>query len=129
MKKFISILLCLMMVLSLVACGPANTDTDTSAPETEITEEVTDLNADARAMLEDAASAHLCDENFVNTVLTQVPDIFLLEDIRYACYTFFLELTCGTEFIVITNDVGTIQTIAYWLGESNEMGHILYEVE
>ena len=129
MKKFISILLCLMMVLSLVACGPTGENTDTNVPETGITEEVTDLSADARAMLEDAASTHLCDENFVTTVLAQVPDIFLLKDIRYACYTFFLELTDGTEFIVITNETGTIQTIAYWLSESNEMDYVLYEAE
>ena len=128
MKKIFAILLCFIMIFSFVACGKENVEVETD-PNTESVEEVFDINEDARAMLEEAALMHTCDEDFVDTILTQVPDIFLLEKMKYACNTFFLELTCGTEFIVIVNDEGTIETIAYWFSNSNQMGHLIYEAE
>lgn len=84
------------------------------APEVQAPTVVPDLNADARAILDKIVEYHLADDEFVDTILTQVPDAFMLVDYRAACWTYFLVMSDGIEYIVITDYDGHITSISYW---------------
>lgn len=102
--KRMSVILLVMMLL-LTACAP-----EVQAP----TVEPEDLNKDAREILEYIVEYHLADDEFVDTILTQVPDAFMLVDYRAACWTYFLVMSDGIEYIVITDYDGHITSISYW---------------
>ncbi len=106
MKRVIVILLVLAAVAaSLAGCNSLGSE-PSPAPE--------DLNADAREILEYIVEYHLADDEFVETILTQVPDAFMLVDYRAACWTYFLVMSDGIEYIVITDYDGHITSISYW---------------
>jgi hypothetical protein len=113
MKRIIITLIMCILALGLVACHDSH-------PEVE------DLNAGARMMLEECAETHVADDEFVDTILTQVPDIYMLEDIGYACWTYFLELNDGTVFIVLTDYDGHIVSISYWNADVGNAGDTIY---
>jgi hypothetical protein len=123
MKKFFAFLLSLLMVLSLVACtsGPAEPDTSIST-ETDIP----DLNANAILILEDMISSRIGNEDFIDTILAHVPDVFMLQEYRCACWTYFLVMSDGTEYIVITDYDGKITSIAEWFPEPGTCGVEFY---
>ena len=109
MKRVIVILLVLAAVASvLVGCNSSVSD---NSPTTEV---APDLNADARVILNTIVEHHLADDEFVETILTQVPDAFMLVDYRAACWTYFLVMSDGIEYIVITDYDGHITSISYW---------------
>lgn len=105
MKRVIVILLVLAAVASFAGCNSSVSDT---SPTSE------DLNADARVILNTIVEYHLADDEFVETILTQVPDAFMLVDYRAACWTYFLVMSDGIEYIVITDYDGHITSISYW---------------
>ena len=106
MKRVIVILLVLAAVAaSLAGCNSLGSE-PSPTPE--------DLNADAREILEYIVEYHLADDEFVETILTQVPDAFMLVDYRAACWTYFLVMSDGIEYIVITDYDGHITSISYW---------------
>ena len=106
MKRVIVILLVLAAVAaSLAGCNSLGSE-PSPAPE--------DLNADAREILEYIVEYHLADDEFVETILTQVPNAFMLVDYRAACWTYFLVMSDGIEYIVITDYDGHITSISYW---------------
>jgi hypothetical protein len=112
MKRIIVILLVLAAVASvLVGCNSSVSDT---SPVTEGETTAPDLNADARVILNTIVEYHLADDEFVDTILTQVPDAFMLVDYRAACWTYFLVMSDGIEYIVITDYDGHIISISYW---------------
>ena len=133
MKKFLAFLLSLIMVFSLVACTPETpevTEPDTSI-STEIESETTDvdvpdINAGAIAILEEMLNQRLGDSDFIDVVLTYVPDVFMLKEYRCACWTYFLVMSDGMEYIVITDYDGKITSIAEWFPESGECGIEFY---
>lgn len=106
-------IICILLVLAAVAASLAgcNSSVSDNSPATEV---APDLNADARVILNTIVEYHLADDEFVDTILTQVPDAFMLVDYRAACWTYFLVMSDGLEYIVITDYDGHITSISYW---------------
>ena len=127
MKRCLSFLLSLLMIFSLVACGAPETSEDT-VPDTTIesVEDVPDLNANAILILEDMIGGRIGNEDFIDTILAHVPDVFMLQEYRCACWTYFLVMSDGMEYIVITDYDGKITSIAEWFPESGECGIEFY---
>lgn len=126
MKKFLAFLLSLLMVFSLVACAP---DTpEITEPDTNISTEtdIPDLNADAILILEDMIGPRVGNEEFIDTILSYVPDVFMLKEYRCACWTYFLVMSDGMEYIVITDTDGKITSIAEWFPETGQAGVEFY---
>lgn len=123
MKRVLSFLLALLMCFSLVACGAP----EVSAPSTEPTETIEDLNADAAAILEEMIGERVGNSDFINVVLAHVPDVFTLKEYRCACWTYFLVMEDGMEYVIFTDYDGKITSICEWFPESGECGLVLYE--
>lgn len=127
MKKVISLFLCFAMMVclcvSLIACDTPYEDT----PTTGITEEVPDLNANATAILEEMIGERVGDSDFIDVVLAHVPDVFMLQEYRCACWTYFLVMEDGMEYVIFTDYDGKITSICEWFPESGECGLVLYE--
>ena len=128
MKRCLSFLLSLLMIFSLVACGAPETSEDT-VPDTTIesVEDIPSLNANAILILEDMIGSRVGNEEFIDTILTHVPDVFMLQEYRCSCWTYFLVMSDGMEYIVTTDSVGKITLIAEWFPESGECGVMFYE--
>ena len=128
MKRCLSFLLSLLMIFSLVACGaPEISEEDTVSDTTiESVEDVPDLNANAIFILEDMIGGRIGNEDFIDTILAHVPDVFMLQEYRCACWTYFLVMSDGMEYIVITDYDGKITSIAEWFPESGECGIEFY---
>lgn len=128
MKRCLSFLLSLLMIFSLVACGAPETSEDVTLDTTiESSEEVPDLNANAIAILEEMIGQRVGDNDFIDTVLAHVPDVFMLQEYRCACWTYFLVMSDGMEYVVFTDYDGKITSICEWFPESGECGLVLYE--
>lgn len=127
MKRYLSFLLSLLMVFSLVACGTPETSKDI-VPDTTIesVEEVPDLNANAILILEEMIGERVGDSDFIDVVLAYVPDVFMLQEYRCACWTYFLVMSDGMEYIVITDYDGKITSIAEWFPETEQAGIEFY---
>lgn len=130
MKRFLAFLLSLILALSMCGCGvtkvhaPATEPSVTTAPS-ETTE---DLAAGAEAVLAEIAQYHSVSDDFDDVILTQVPDAFMLVDYRAACWTFFLVMSDGIEYIVIIDDTDNhITSISYWDPEQNTTGPNIYK--
>ena len=132
MKRLIVLLLSLLMALNLCACAtpeviaPSLDSTETTVV-TEPNGTTEDLVAGAEAILIECSKTQSWDESFIPTVLTQVPDIFMLSEIRCACWTYFLVMSDGIEFVVYTDYDGVITSISYWEDGSN--GPTIYPIE
>ena len=134
MKKFILFLLTIAMCLSLMGCSliPGMSDplpdviideVETTVPEesTEITistesteDEIPSLNENALNILQSIVDNHVADENFIDVILANVPDVFMLTDYRAEEWTYFLVMNDGIEYKVIIDYDGTITSIFYW---------------
>lgn len=127
MKRCLSFLLSLLMIFSLVACGTPEVSEDT-VPDTTIesVEDISDLNANAILVLEDMVGPRAENEEFIDIILAHVPDVFMLQEYQCACWTYFLIMSDGTEYIVITDYDGKITSIAEWFPESGECGIEFY---
>lgn len=127
MKRCLSFLLSLLMIFSLVACGVPETSEDI-VPDTTIesTEDIPDLNANAILILEDMIGPRVGNEDFIDTILAHVPDVYMLQEYRCACWTYFLVMSDGMEYIVITDYDGKITSISEWFPESGECGIEFY---
>ncbi len=127
MKRCLSFLLSLLMIFSLVACGAPETSEDI-VPDTTIesTEDIPDLNANAILILEEMIGSRVGNEDFIDTILTYVPDVFMLQEYRCACWTYFLVMSDGMEYIVTTDYDGKIISISEWFPESGECGIEFY---
>lgn len=132
MKRLIVLLLSLFMALNLCACAiqtvtaPSPDPTETTVV-TEPDGTTEDLVAGAEAILIECSKTQSWDESFIPTVLTQVPDIFMLSEIRCACWTYFLVMSDGIEFVIYTDYDGVITSISYWEDGSN--GPMIYPIE
>ena len=128
MKRCLSFLLSLLMIFSLVACGAPEISEEDTVPDTTIesVEDVPDLNANAIFILEDMIGGRISNEDFIDTILAHVPDVFMLQEYRCACWTYFLVMSDGMEYIVITDYDGKITSIAEWFPESGECGIEFY---
>ena len=130
MKKFLAFLLSLMMAFSLVACAPdtpESTEPDTSiSTEVESETDIPNLNANAIVILEEMTGERIGDSDFIDVVLAHVPDVFMLQEYRCACWTYFLVMSDGMEYIVITDYDGKITSIAEWFPELGECGVEFY---
>lgn len=128
MKRCLSFLLSLLMIFSLVACGAPESSEDI-VPDTTIesTEDIPDLNAEAILILEDMIGPRIGNEDFIDTVLAHVPDVFMLQEYRCACWTYFLVMSDGMEYVIYTDYNGKITSICEWFPESGECGLVLYE--
>lgn len=130
MKRLIVLLLSLLMALNLCACttpevtAPSLDPTETTVV-TESDNPVEDLTAGAEAILAECGETQAWDELFIPTVLAQVPDIFMLSEIRCACWTYFLVMSDGVEFVVYTDYDGVITSISYW--EDGSTGLKIYD--
>lgn len=132
MKRLIVLLLSLLMALNLCACAaPIVTAPSLDPTETTVVTEpdgmTEDLVAGAEAILIECSKTQSWDESFIPTILTQVPDIFMLSEIRCACWTYFLVMSDGIEFVVYTDYDGVITSISYWEDGSN--GSTIYPIE
>ena len=127
MKRCLSFLLSLLMIFSLVACGTPETSEDI-VPDTTIesTEDIPDINANAILILEDMIDSRIGDEDFIDIILAYVPDVFMLQEYRCACWTYFLVMSDGMEYIVITDYNGKITSIAEWFPETAQAGIEFY---
>ena len=128
MKRCLSFLLSLLMIFSLVACGAPEISEEDIVPDTTIesVEDIPDLNANAILILEDMIGPRIGNEDFIDTILAYVPDVFMLQEYRCACWTYFLVMSDGMEYIVITDYDGKITSIAEWFPESGECGIEFY---
>lgn len=128
MKRCLSFLLSLLMIFSLVACGAPETNEEDTIPDTTIesVEDIPNLNANATLILEDMIGPRVGNEDFIDTILAHVPDVFMLQEYRCACWTYFLVMSDGMEYIVITDYDGKITSIAEWFPESGECGIEFY---
>ena len=128
MKRCLSFLLSLLMIFSLVACGAPETNEEDTIPDTTIesVEDIPNLNANAILILEDMIGPRVGNEDFIDTILAHVPDVFMLQEYRCACWTYFLVMSDGIEYIVITDYDGKITSIAEWFPESGECGIEFY---
>lgn len=128
MKRCLSFLLSLFLIFSLVACGTPGSNEDI-VPDTTIesSEEIPDLNADAILILENMIGSRIGNEDFIDTVLAHVPDVFMLQEYRCACWTYFLVMSDGMEYVIFTDYDGKITSICEWFPESGECGLTLYE--
>lgn len=128
MKRCLSFLLSLLMIFSLVACGAPETNEEDTIPDTTIesAEDIPNLNANAILILEDMIGPRVGNEDFIDTILAYVPDVFMLQEYRCACWTYFLVMSDGMEYIVITDYDGKITSIAEWFPESGECGIEFY---
>ena len=128
MKRCLSFLLSLLMIFSLVACGAPEISEEDTVPDTTIesVEDVPDLNANAILILEDMIGGRIGNEDFIDTILAHVPDVFMLQEYRCACWTYFLVMSDGMEYIVITDYDGKITSIAEWFPETGECGIEFY---
>lgn len=131
MKKFLAFLLSLLMVFSLVACAPdapESTEPDTSiSTEVEPETDIPDLNANAIVILEEMIGERIGDSDFIDVVLAYVPDVFMLKEYRCACWTYFLVMEDGLEYIITTDYDGKITSICEWYPEDSTCGPALYE--
>lgn len=132
MKRLIVLLLSLLLAINLCACTtPTVTAPSLDPTETTVTTEpdgtTEDLVAGAEAILVECSKTQSWDESFIPTVLTQVPDVFMLSEIRCACWTYFLVMSDGVEFVIYTDYDGVITSISYWEDGSN--GLTIYPVE
>lgn len=131
MKKFLAFLLSLLMVFSLVACAPdtpESTEPDTSiSTEVESEADIPDLNANAIVILEEMIGERVGDSDFIDVVLAYVPDVFMLKEYRCACWTYFLVMEDGLEYIVTTDNDGKITSICEWYPSDDTCGPALYE--
>lgn len=128
MKRCLSFLLSLLMIFSLVACGVPEISEEDTVPDATIesVEDVPDLNANAILILEDMIGGRIGNEDFIDTILAHVPDVFMLQEYRCACWTYFLVMSDGMEYIVITDYDGKITSIAEWFPETGECGIEFY---
>ena len=128
MKRCLNFLLSLLMIFSLVACGAPETNEEDTIPDTTIesVEDIPNLNANAILILEDMIGPRVGNEDFIDTILAHVPDVFMLQEYRCACWTYFLVMSDGMEYIVITDYDGKITSIAEWFPESGECGIEFY---
>lgn len=128
MKRCLSFLLSLLIIFSLVACGAPETNEEDTIPDTTIesVEDIPNLNANAILILEDMIGPRVGNEDFIDTILAHVPDVFMLQEYRCACWTYFLVMSDGMEYIVITDYDGKITSIAEWFPESGECGIEFY---
>ena len=128
MKRCLSFLLSLLMIFSLVACGVPESSEDI-VPDTTIesTEDIPNLNAEAILILEDMIGSRIGNEDFIDTVLAHVPDVFMLQEYRCACWTYFLVMSDGMEYVIYTDYNGKITSICEWFPESGDCGLVLYE--
>lgn len=128
MKGCLSFLLSLLMIFSLVACGTPETSEEDIVPDTTIesVEDIPDINANAILILEEMIGERVGDSDFIDVVLAYVPDAFMLQEYRCACWTYFLVMSDGMEYIIITDYDGKITSIAEWFPESGECGTELY---
>lgn len=122
-KLFVCFVLAVCLCVSLIACDTPYED----VPTTEITEEVPDLNANAIAILEEMIGERVGDSDFIDVVLAHVPDVFMLQEYRCACWTYFLVMEDGMEYVIFTDYDGKITSICEWFPESGECGLVLYE--
>ena len=127
MKRCLSFLLSLLMIFSLVACGAPETSEDI-VPDTTIesVEDVPDINANAILILEEMIGERVGNGDFIDVVLAYVPDVFMLQEYRCACWTYFLVMSDGMEYIVITDYDGKITSIAEWFPETGQAGIEFY---
>ena len=128
MKRCLSFLLSLLMIFSLVACGAPEISEEDIVLDTTIesVEDIPDINANAILILEEMIGERVGDSDFIDVVLAYVPDVFMLQEYRCACWTYFLVMSDGMEYIVITDYDGKITSIAEWFPESGECGTELY---
>lgn len=128
MKRCLSFLLSLLLIFSLVACGAPESNEDI-VPDTTIEslEEIPDLNENAILILENMIGPRIGNEDFIDTVLAHVPDVFMLQEYRCACWTYFLVMSDGMEYVIFTDYDGKITSICEWFPESGECGLTLYE--
>lgn len=125
MKRLFTFLLSLLMVFSLVACGVLEAGEESSTIES--TEEIQDINANAILILEEMLGGRIGNEDFIDTVLAYVPDVFMLEEYRCACWTYFLVMSDGTEYIVIVDNIDYhITSISRWYPEDGTHGPTFY---
>lgn len=128
MKRLIAILFALLMMINLCACEASAPTIPTETTATSTPAETTEsLTANAEAILVECSKAQAWDETFIPTILAQVPDVFMLTEIRCACWTYFLVMSDGIEFVVYTDYDGVITSISYW--ENNEVGLTIYPIE
>ena len=137
MKRILAFLLSLMMVFSLVACTPTSENPEMTVPDTSIestietpdssTGEAPDINANAIAILEEMIGERVGDSDFIDVVLAHVPDVFMLKEYRCACWTYFLVMEDGLEYIITTDNDGKITSICEWYPNDDTCGPALYE--
>lgn len=124
-KLFICFILAICLCVSLIACDTPYEETPSST-ET-IVESVPDLNENAILILEDMIGPRVGDDDFIDVVLAHVPDVFMLQEYRCACWTYFLVMSDGMEYVIFTDYDGKITSICEWFPESGECGLTLYE--
>lgn len=115
MKKLIAFLIGLI-IISIIFNYPPQTD---------------NLNhySNIQAMLKDAVSVRLADSEFIETVMTFVPNINSLEKIRYSCWEYYLVLEDGTEYLVSTDNHGRVISISLWDSVNEIKGKTIYEIK
>lgn len=68
-------------------------------------------------------------DSFICILLTQIPDIAELVDIRVTCYTMFLIMSDGSEYVVYTDvEEGKITAIYCWDPITNTIGQEIYRL-
>ncbi len=124
MKRLFALFLSLLIICSLVACG--SLEAGENPVQDTIVEDVPDLNENAILILEDMIGTRLGDDDFIDIVLAYVPDVFMLQEYRCACWTYFLVMSDGMEYVIYTDYDGKITSISEWFPETGECGTEFY---
>ena len=66
-------------------------------------------------------------DSMLYTILTQVPDITTLADIKITYYTMHLYMSDGTQYVVYTDMEGNLTAIYCWDPTINAVGPVIYK--
>ena len=128
MKRLLVLMLMTFILLCVVGCSADNKEETAPAPSTEETEviEETKVPLNAETFLRGMIGSHLGDDDFVKVCMEYIPNIEDIRDYHCACWTYFLVMEDGSEYVIFTDYDGKITSISEWFCDDGTCGETLY---
>ena len=129
MKRILVLILMTFVLLCVVGCGVVEKNETVPSTETiETPTEDTRVPLNAETFLRGMVGSHLADEDFVDICLQYIPNIEEVRDYHCACWTYFLVMEDGSEYVIFTDYDGKITSISEWFCDDSVCGEILYNI-